>query len=522
MTRAGTSLLVLLVLVFWCSSVAYGGRGDNRLHDFIRIHRRKQLESSSFSSSTTLGDDINIATNELDGMPNDENVYKVLRNQAPQPVPDFPVYMEPQDGLQAADKIVSLPGQPRVHFNQYSGYVTVDGKAGRALFYYFVEATKFPSTKPLVLWLNGGPGCSSIGSGALTALGPFRVHNNRRTLKRNPHAWNKKANIIFLESPAFVGFSYSNTTTDFKSSGDTRTAHDAYTFLVNWLERFPEYKNREFYLAGESYAGHYIPQLADVIIQKNIMTTNQNIIINLQGLAVGNGLLDELLYMKSRIEFYYTRSMISEEMKDQLLACVPIITDACLNLETKFEEEITKDIFPYNIYSPSCNSTSASPWPPNTRYDPCIEDYVREYLNLPEVQKALHVRALPYRWSECNDEMRYIWSEKELTILPILRDLMASGINIWLYGGDTDGAVPLLGIQSSIKELGATVKTEWYPWYNSPKEVGGFAVEYENVTYVTVRGAGHFVPSYQPSRAYTMFSSFLQGTLPPTNTTAKI
>jgi len=59
--------------------------------------------------------------------------------------------------LKAADKITALPGQPDdVDFDQYSGYVTVDKENGRALFYYFVEAPQDASTKPLLLWLNGG------------------------------------------------------------------------------------------------------------------------------------------------------------------------------------------------------------------------------------------------------------------------------------------------------------------------------------------------------------------------------
>lgn len=92
------------------------------------------------------------------------------------------------------------------------------------------------------------------------------------------------ANVLFLESPAGVGFSYSNTTSDYALSGDRRTAEDAYVFLVNWLERFPEHKNREFYLAGESYAGHYVPQLAHTILEQNKLSNN--IIINLKGIAV--------------------------------------------------------------------------------------------------------------------------------------------------------------------------------------------------------------------------------------------
>ena len=67
------------------------------------------------------------------------------------------------------------------------------------------------------------------------------------------------ANVIFLESPAGVGFSYSNTSSDYDERGDRSTAVDSYIFLLNWLERLPEYKGRDFYIAGESYAGHYVP-----------------------------------------------------------------------------------------------------------------------------------------------------------------------------------------------------------------------------------------------------------------------
>lgn len=145
-------------------------------------------------------------------------------------------------------------------------------------------------------------------------LGPFLVNSDGKSLSHNEYAWNngnsfitfmkhlvtfaKKqlaiaafcltlyafavANMLFLESPAGVGFSYSNTSSDYHMNGDERTAADSYTFLLNWFERFPEYKSREFFLAGESYAGHYIPQLALKILQFN---KNQTF-INLNGLAV--------------------------------------------------------------------------------------------------------------------------------------------------------------------------------------------------------------------------------------------
>ena len=95
---------------------------------------------------------------------------------------------------QRRDKIIKLQGQPpNVSFSQFSGYITVDPLAGRALFYWLIEAPKIvkPKSKPLVLWLNGGPGCSSVAYGASEEVGPFRVRPDGKTLHLNPYAWNK-------------------------------------------------------------------------------------------------------------------------------------------------------------------------------------------------------------------------------------------------------------------------------------------------------------------------------------------
>ncbi|KAL5207692.1 hypothetical protein ABZP36_032127 [Zizania latifolia] len=92
---------------------------------------------------------------------------------------------------QAADRVTMLPGQPAVQFAQYAGYVTVNETHGRALFYWFFEATAAADKKPLVLWLNGGPGCSSIGYGEAEELGPFLVQKGKPELKLNDYSWNK-------------------------------------------------------------------------------------------------------------------------------------------------------------------------------------------------------------------------------------------------------------------------------------------------------------------------------------------
>ncbi|KAH7655701.1 Peptidase S10 serine carboxypeptidase protein [Dioscorea alata] len=313
-----------------------------------------------------------------------------------------------KDGSMEADKVDSLPRQPKgLEFNQYAGYVTVDAYSGRALFYYFVESPQDSLRKPLVLWLNGGPGCSSFGVGAMLELGPFRVNSDGETLYANEYAWNKVANIIFLESPAGVGFSYSNSTSDYKSSGDKRTADDTYMFLINWLERFPQYKGRDFYITGESYAGHYVPELADTIItkKKNINHTN----INLKGIAIGNGYFDGVLNFKAMIDYIWTHALNSDETHEAILSTCNFtsgnFSEKCYNALISASMEIG-NIDGYNIYAPIChvlpkakNKTTSS----MKEIDPCAEFYVIAYLNHPEVQQALHanITGLPYPWTVC-------------------------------------------------------------------------------------------------------------------------
>ncbi|XP_008802653.3 serine carboxypeptidase II-3-like [Phoenix dactylifera] len=422
----------------------------------------------------------------------------------------------PQQGLKENDKISKLPGQPEgVDFDQYGGYVTVDAESGRALFYYFAEAAASadPSSKPLVLWLNGGPGCSSLGYGAMEELGPFRVMSDGKTLFRNPYAWNRVANVLFLESPAGVGFSYSNTTSDYDKSGDSRTAADAYVFLENWMERFPEYKGRDFFIAGESYGGHYVPQLAHTILQHN------NTSINLRGIMIGNGVINAETDSKGMFDYFWTHALISDETIDAIHKYCNFSPDA-VNQPKQCDQalEVTNNVFEtldiYNIYAPLCFSSGVTPSPKRysiKNFDPCTDDYVSAYLNIAEVQEAFHanVTKLNYTWSACRHFMQ--WTDSPYTVLPLIKECMANDIRVWVYSGDVDGRVPVTSSRYSLNQLNLLVKTEWQPWFIN-KEVGGYSVIYDdNLTFATVRGAGHEVPSYQALRALVLVKFFLEG-----------
>lgn len=152
-----------------------------------------------------------------------------------------------------ADKVIRLPDQPEIYFQQFSGYITVDEVNQRSLFYYFVEFEVDATSKPVVLRLNGGPGCSSIGQGAFAEHGPFKP-TKKGGLVKIRYSWNRVTNMLYLESPAGVGFSYSANTSDYFMVTDERTARDVLIFLQGWVTKFQKYQNSDFFITGESYA----------------------------------------------------------------------------------------------------------------------------------------------------------------------------------------------------------------------------------------------------------------------------
>ncbi|XWS23599.1 hypothetical protein CRYUN_Cryun28dG0028700 [Craigia yunnanensis] len=446
-------------------------------------------------------------------------------------------------GYPAENLVVKLPGQPEVGFKQYAGYVDVDEKAGRSLFYYFVEADKDPDSKPLTLWLNGGPGCSSIGGGAFTELGPFYPRGDGRSLRRNSMSWNRASNLLFVESPAGVGWSYSNTSSDY-IRGDASTAKDMHIFMMKWYGKFPEFKSRELFLTGESYAGHYIPQLADVLLDHNAHSTGFK--FNIKGVAIGNPLLRLDRDGPATYEFFWSHGMISDEIgltimnecdfDDYVFESPHNVSQSCNQAIADANSIVGDYINNYDVILDVCYPSIVEQelrlrkmaTKISVGVDVCMTYERRFYLNLPEVQMALHANRtkLPYPWSMCSSQLSYSDTDGNIDILPILKKIIQNGIPVWIFSGDQDSVVPLLGSRTLVRELAHDlnfkITVPYGAWFHK-HQVGGWVTEYGNLlTFATVRGAAHMVPYAQPSRALHLFSSFVHGRRLPNNTRPSI
>jgi cathepsin A (carboxypeptidase C) len=220
----------------------------------------------------------------------------------------------------------------------YSGYINAGH--GRDLFFTFFESRDKPAEDPVVLWINGGPGCSSM-LGMYQELGPCTIvdptHINGT--KVNPHSWNSKANVIFLEEPLGVSFSYGR---HGQTTGTTeQAAVDVQAFLSLFFKTFDRFRGNAFYMAGESYGGRYLPVFASAVYDLNDRNALHGLpVINLQGVLIGNGITSAFKMQ----EAYYTYQCTSiegigrpllpiaacVEMRKSLPYCVEMTHAECL------------------------------------------------------------------------------------------------------------------------------------------------------------------------------------------------
>ncbi|XXG41754.1 hypothetical protein AAC387_Pa01g2154 [Persea americana] len=423
-------------------------------------------------------------------------------------------------------KITHLPGQPPISFQHFSGYITVDDKEQRALFYYFAEAEIDPVLKPVVLWLNGGPGCSSVGVGAFNENGPFRPSGEM--LVRNEYSWNKEANILYLEAPAGVGFSYSTDTSYYVGVDDNITARDNLVFLQRWFGKFPQYKSRDLFIAGESYAGHYVPQLAQLMIQFN----EKEKLFNLKGIALGNPVLEFFTDFNSRAEYFWSHGLISDSTYHLFTSACNYsryvseyyrgsVSPVCSRVMNQVTRETSKFVDKYDVTLDVCISSVLSqslllrPQQVTERIDVCVEDETVNYLNRKDVQNALHARLIgDNKWAVCSSILDYELLDLEIPTISIVGSLVKSGIPVLVYSGDQDSVIPLTGSRRVVHglavALGLNTTVPYRVWFEG-KQVGGWTQVYGNtLSFATVRGASHEAPFSQPERSLVLFKAFLE------------
>jgi len=446
--------------------------------------------------------------------------------------------------------ILNLPGlEEKAPFRSFSGYLKSTGT--RNLFYWFVESQNAPQNDPLVLWFNGGPGCSSM-EGMLHEHGPYQIQPDGKTIKLNPYSWNKVANVLYIEAPAGVGFSFS--LDEDYVTGDAETAMANYVAVKDFFRQFPEYAQNEFYISGESYAGVYVPSLAAKVAADPT--------IKLKGIAVGNGLSSYDINDNSAIYFMYYHGFLGGDMWKTLKAscCPKNSTKRCDFKSGAKSSPICRKVYgevsykvwmsgvnPYNVMA-SCAggvSTYSGVGSASTlRHTPLFFDDARlrlnrgnfsaafsdddegvsppctdgsdllTYLNSPAVRAALHVSPRVKKWNFCSGMIGQTYRHEYQEMDNFYHTLLAKKIRILVYNGDLDLACNFLGDQWFVNRLQAPLKNAKRPWLVVDKQgqnqIAGFVKDFEGISYMTVKGAGHMVPTDKPHESLEMLKRFLK------------
>ena len=424
------------------------------------------------------------------------------------------------------DQVVEMPGLSyKPAFNQFSGYIHLAGTE-KHIHYWLVESETDPANSPLVFWTNGGPGCSGL-IGFMTEQGPFRpdVYGN---IYPNEYAWNKIANMVFLEQPVGVGFSYSDVDDDYKI-GDDQAAKDNLATILGFLYKFPHFNNSELVITSESYGGHYMPTLANEIINYNDATDVNR--LNFVGFAVGNPYTDYYSGVGAEMETYWGKQLLPKPSWDKYVA------NGCLNVEQQLNNSVCSyfifdfmkkvgNLNPYALDYPVCLSAQQRMMhsfihgeEAVAAYEPCEDEFSTNYLNNPAVKEAMHVRT-DINWVECSRTTKYQMADKMLPMEKYYKTILNSkthpNLRILVYSGDDDSVCGTIGTQKWIYDLGFPVKSLWNTWYVEGQTAGyitTFKTPNSNdsrFSFITVHFAGHEVPTYKPKEALELFQMYLQ------------
>lgn len=419
----------------------------------------------------------------------------------------------------------------------YAGYLPARPAPNKddAQLYFLLEKARHlggssGKRRRLMLWLNGGPGCSSF-DGLMMEIGSWRPS---LTAKDNLEwtvpggAWNEYTDVLFLDQPVGTGFSYGSTGGYAHSLNGA--AKDVKYFLKQFLKVFPEYSQDagcDFYIAGESYAGQYIPYTANELLQGDSSG------LALKGIAIGNGAIDPIAQAGSELDMLVDSGVwkqgsseynamkqkndVCEAAKKKLKAGQhPQEIDGCEELlQEIIELTYTKAAKPndeprcINIYDvrlsdthPACGMT----WPPTL-------SPTYSYLARQDVRQAFHVNTQkhPEAWIECSHRVSAALTDKSSPAsVSLLPNILSKGVQVLLFAGDQDLICNWIGVERVVQGL------EWggqKGWGSSPpakldwtvnNTKAGWWQSRDNLTFVSVADASHMVGFDKPVQSHDM------------------
>ncbi|CAN7121072.1 unnamed protein product [Brassica rapa subsp. narinosa] len=411
-----------------------------------------------------------------------------------------------------------LPGlEGPLPFELETGYVSVGESGDVELFYYFVKSERNPDKDPLMIWLTGGPGCSSI-CGFLFANANIFFLDKGERLVTNFIMLSSVANILYLESPAGSGYSYAKTRRAAETS-DTKQIHQIDQFLRSWFVDHPEFISNSFYVGGDSYSGKIVPGVVQQISLGNEKGLTPLINIQ-QGYVLGNPAVRTNLEPNHRVSFAHRMGLISDELHESLerncggkFFNVDPSNAKCSNGLLAYHQCIS-EIYIEQILLPNCkvdyvladisqtlpnirtsrrrelkefsrNDSSSLPPPSCFTYRYFLSAF---WANDENVRRALGVKKGFGKWSRCNTQnIPYTYDIHNAIPYHVNNSLKCYSFCI-LINGDHDMMIPFSSTEAWIKSLNYSIVDDWRPWMMTSNQVAGYTRTYANkMTFATIK-----------------------------------
>jgi len=364
--------------------------------------------------------------------------------------------------------------------------------------------------------------------GAVWRERALQVSADGQTTTSNAASWNSQANLLYVDQPVGTGFSY-GTAFDHDEVG---VGNDMYAFLLAFFSAHPDRRTNPFFVFGESYAGHYVPNVAHRVWLGNGKSEGAH--INLQGMSVGNGLTDPEVqyayYPQMAVSTNQHQPAVSNATYARMQKAVP----GCVSAIKKCNDgsgPVAKLSCAYAYET--CNAALMEPYQMTgmNPYDmrvkcakpPLCYDFsgVGKFLERTDVRAALNIRADAGTWQSCNFKVNHMfmgdWMKDYQTQIP---DLLAAGVRVLIYAGDQDFICNWLGNQAWTRAMewpgkSAFNKAKLVPWTaTSLVEEDAPAGELwsaSNFSFLRVYAAGHMVPLDQPKASLAMLNAFTSG-----------
>uniref|UniRef100_A0A6V7M7A3 Carboxypeptidase n=1 Tax=Bracon brevicornis TaxID=1563983 RepID=A0A6V7M7A3_9HYME len=367
-----------------------------------------------------------------------------------------------------------------------------------------------PKTSPVVLWLQGGPGATSL-FGLFTENGPFMVTSNK-TLAMRKYTWSTSHNLLYIDNPVGTGYSFTDHDEGY-STNETQVGENLHTALVQFFQLFPELQANDFFVTGESYAGKYVPAISYAIHTKKATSPVK---INLKGLAIGNGLTDPIhqlnygdyLYQLGLIDFngrkqfseYQQKGIdfINQSKYDEAFEVFNQLIDGDLNAAPSLFYNLTGFEFYFN-YLHTKDGDDAN--------------WMAEWIQRADVRQSIHVGNCSF-----NVEANIVEEHLKNDITRSQADkvaVLAQNYRVLIYNGQLDIIVAYPLTENYLMNLkwpgAAAYKKAGRKKWLVDGEIAGYAKVAGNLIEVLVRNAGHMVPSDQPKWALDLITRFTRG-----------